>query len=58
MDDKEYQQELENNPLLNWQPEFMTSPDCRSRDFVYTEREQILDTPAVDVYESRNSLNN
>lgn len=37
MDDQEYQNALRENPELYWHPDFMTTPDCPSRDFKFTE---------------------
>lgn len=37
MPEEEYKKALNENPELFWHPDFMTSPDCPSRDFKYTE---------------------
>ena len=44
---KEYEQVLKENPELYWHPDYITSPDCNSRDFEYQERYEV--TPDDDV---------
>ena len=44
---KEYEQVLKENPELYWHPDYITSPDCNSRDFKYQEQYEV--TPDDDV---------
>lgn len=44
MNDREYAQALSENPELYWHPDFMTSPNCPSRDFKYVEPYQETNT--------------
>lgn len=37
MEDDEYKKVLQANPELYWHPDFMTSPECPSRDFKFVE---------------------
>jgi hypothetical protein len=57
MEDEEYKRCLNDNPLLQWHPEFMTSSACPNRDFKYTEQDIVTGEPVIDVYATRESLN-
>lgn len=43
MEEDEYKKALAENPELLWHPDFMTSPDCPSRDFKFTEHYEAMD---------------
>jgi hypothetical protein len=47
MQDEEYKQVLLENPELLWHPEYLTSADCPSRDFVFTPPPEIT-TPSSE----------
>jgi hypothetical protein len=57
MNDEEYKRCLQENPLLFWHPEFMTSPACPSKDFKFTEPDDSIHDVVADVYKSSGSLN-
>lgn len=48
MDPEEYKICLQKNPELYWHPEYLISPDCPSRDFIFEENTD--PTPEDDPY--------
>lgn len=48
MTDPVYKQVLAENPELFWHPDYMTSPECPSRDFKFTENYQPIDMEESD----------
>lgn len=57
--DEDYLKCLKENPLLSWHPEFMTSPACKNRDFLFVDSEQKIDNNQINIQEvSPNNVNN